>query len=71
MRPPLCEDCGREFDPQSEGALVRFPADEDARQWYKRAEEEPGFVGHPPDLAWYCGEHLELVRHREDVTVLE
>lgn len=57
MKPPICELCDERFDP-AEGGLVRFAATAESESWRARAAAEPGFVGHPPDVAWFCGTHL-------------
>lgn len=56
MKPPICALCDERFAP-TEGALVRFVSTAASEAWRARAVAEPGFVGHPPDLAWFCGVH--------------
>ena len=56
MKPPICALCGERFDLHSGGGLLSFrkhPAD---KAWYRRAAR-PGFIGHPPHQAWFCGPH--------------
>lgn len=59
MMPPRCELCDRGFDPSDSGGLVSFARSERDNDWYRRAEEEPGFVGHPPNQVWFCGVHFD------------
>ena len=54
--PPICEVCSREFDPDREGGLIYFKETEEGRAFEEKAKEE-GWTGHPPDAAWFCGEH--------------
>jgi hypothetical protein len=56
MRPPECAVCGADVDPR--GGLVVFQMDPAAEKWHVRAAE-PGFVGHPPNEDWFCGDHRE------------
>ena len=65
MKPPICEVCGEDFGPE-EGGLVEFERTPSDMAWYQRAELEEGFVGHPPNVAWFCGEHIEGARRLED-----
>ena len=60
MRPPICEICHDDCDPHE--GLLGFAEDERSRAWHARAEAEPGFVGHPPDLGWFCPAHLEAAK---------
>jgi len=55
MRPPVCHFCGKYGDPKT--GLVGF-AD------YRALE--PGIVGHPHGLEWFCSAHFaeaEALRH--------
>lgn len=61
MKPPICEHCDERFDP-TEGGLVRFAPTPESEAWHARAAAEPGFVGHPPDQAWFCGAHVDAAR---------
>ena len=70
MRPPICDICGKSFDPDKEGELLYFKETEKSREFEKKAEEE-GFVGHPPNAAWFCGEHLEHARKLSHLTLDE
>lgn len=38
---------------------MTFQPDDESRDWRRRAAEEPGFVGHPPDTGWFCGAHVD------------
>lgn len=68
MKPPICEVCDERFDP-AEGGLVRFAATAESEAWRARAAAEPGFVGHPPDLAWFCGAHHAAARTLAGLTL--
>lgn len=62
MKPPICEVCDERFDPV-DGELVSFVGDAASEAFEARAEQ-PGFVGHPPNLGWFCGQHVEAARTR-------
>lgn len=63
MRPPVCEICDANLDPaDGAGGLVTFQPDDHSRDWRRRAAEEPGFVGHPPDTGWFCAAHIDAAR---------
>lgn len=72
MKPPICSDCGRPFDPSEEGGLVSTgPTPE---PWWEGIAD-PGEVerhgpptGHPPGVEWFCGEHAEEARRRAERT---
>jgi hypothetical protein len=51
MKPPICELCGTEFDPDA--ATVRFSD-------YRALPD--GMVGHPDGLVWFCGTHIDAAR---------
>lgn len=55
MRPPICEVCGERFDP-GDGALVECVGDDRSASFDERLEQ-PGLVGHPPNLGWFCADH--------------
>ncbi len=61
MRPPICAVCHVRFG-ADEGGLCSFVLDDAARAFAKRRREEPGFVGHPPQQEWFCGDHIEAAR---------
>jgi len=61
VRPPICAICHARFGPD-EGGLVSFVLDDAARAWHERRRTEPGFVGHPPEQEWFCGEHVAAAR---------
>lgn len=63
VRPPICDLCDADVDAGAGGGgLVTFQADERSAAWRRRAAEEPGFVGHPPDTGWFCAVHIEAAR---------
>jgi hypothetical protein len=59
----VCEICDADLDPaDTDGGLVTFLPDDRSRAWHRRAAEEPGFVGHPPDTGWFCAAHIAAAR---------
>ena len=57
MRPPLCEICGKTFDPFTGGGTVNF------------ADYEPlpeTMTGHPKGCEWFCARHLEAAQALKD-----
>jgi hypothetical protein len=56
MMPPICEVCGREFNPDVEGGLIYFRETERGRAFEQKARDNQ-WTGHPPDAAWFCGAH--------------
>lgn len=56
MKPPICEFCDDDFRSDDTGGLLYFTRDAHAQEWHDRQREE-GFVGHPPEAAWFCGVH--------------
>lgn len=67
MRPPICAECGREFGP-AEGALVTFAPRPSDTEWRERSQRE-GFVGHPPNVEWFCGEHAAAAQAQAGETI--
>ena len=67
MRPPECAVCGREFGP-AEGALVTFTPRPSDTEWRERSQRE-GFVGHPPNVEWFCGEHAVAAQAQAGETI--
>lgn len=69
MRPPICEYCDNDFrhNVEGEGGLVYFAKDEKDADWYRRAEQ-PGFVGHPPHLGWFCAAHYPAAKALSHLT---
>jgi len=37
--------------------LVCFAANDRSEDWHRRANAEPGFAGHPPNVEWFCADH--------------
>lgn len=68
MKPPVCAACGRDFDPTEEGGLVRVGPRKEP--WWnglvdpEEVERHGPPTGHPPDEAWFCGEHVAEARRR-------
>ncbi|MFB9193309.1 hypothetical protein ACFFWA_10065 [Actinomadura verrucosospora] len=62
MMPPMCFVCLRTLRdgvPFSSFETVRFaltPEEEAVRQ----EQHREGWVGHPPEVYWFCDEHLAL-----------
>ena len=57
MKPPICELCGRAFDPGQGGGMATF------------ADYEPlpdGMTGHPEGCIWLCRRHLAAGRELGD-----
>lgn len=69
MKPPICELCGDRFDPDS-GELLEFERAASDAEWYERAEADD-FVGHPPNVAWFCAEHSARARTLTDRTLID
>lgn len=65
MRPPVCAICGKKFG--DTGGLVTFKKTELDTAWDKRMEQ-PGMVGHPPYMEWFCEEHLQQARDLSHMT---
>ena len=75
MMPPECCICDKDFPP-SEGGLIYFTEDEEDKKYNKRFEE-PGFVGHPSNAFWFCGDHynealkLSNLNKKEAIKILK
>ena len=70
MRPPICEICDKEFDPDKEGGLIDFKETSEGIAFSKRVFET-GIVGHPPDTGWFCGDHIGKAREYAHLTIHE
>ena len=68
--PPRCEICQKDFDPDEEGALVYFRKTDTGEKFETEAKEN-GFVGHPGNAAWFCGEHIVAARELVHLTLDE
>jgi len=71
----MCAICDEDFDPSSGGGTVTFAERDSDREWYKRMDE-PGYVGHPPNVEWFCKKHhaaalecADLPRHEAMATI--
>jgi len=51
MRPPICAVCHKRFS--EGGGLLSFTLTDEEKEEKKRFDQ-PGFVGHPPGLEWFC-----------------
>lgn len=56
MKPPICEICNKDFDPQKEGGLLYFKQTKEDKRFEKRMRKK-GFDGHPTWATWFCGKH--------------
>ncbi|MBN2441100.1 MAG: hypothetical protein JXJ04_07130 [Spirochaetales bacterium] len=57
MQPPICFLCDKDFrHSEGEGGLIYFALTEKDKEWHNK-QREKGFVGHPPEAAWFCGDH--------------
>ncbi len=70
MRPPICVICDADADPD-DGALLSFRKDAHAVAWHQAATAEPGFVGHPPDVEWFCEAHADAASALTHLTLGE
>lgn len=70
MRPPICEICNRDFNPDKEGGLLYFKETQEGRDFDRRVKEE-GIVGHPPDAGWFCGKHYNKAEKLLHLTIRE
>ena len=70
MRPPICEICGEDIDDDI-GGLVSFAMSDSDEAWHERADDEPGFVGHPPELEWFCKDHIARAQELSHLTRAE
>ena len=68
VMPPICEICSREFEPDKEGGLIYFKETEKGRAFEEKAKEEK-WSGHPPDAAWFCGDHYEEAEKLVHLTI--
>ncbi len=69
MKPPICEICDKKLDPK-EGGLVYFSKRPKDVEWDKKAAQ-PGFTGHPPYAAWFCGKHFYKEKELEHLTITD
>ena len=70
MRPPICEICDRDFNPDSRSGLLYFKETSEGREFDKRVSEE-GITGHPPDAGWFCEEHYGKAKKLTYLTLSE
>ena len=69
MKPPICCICHNNFEP-NEGGLIYFVETEEDKTANERLRQ-PGFVGHPPNAFWFCGEHYSEAKKLNDLTKTE
>lgn len=69
MKPPICELCGEGFDPDA-GELLEFQRASSDAERHERAEADD-FVGHPPNVAWFCEDHSTRARRLTDRTLAD
>lgn len=71
MKPPICALCNRRLPPD-EGGLVTFkptPADaEILRRFETPGPDGSRYVGHPPNLFWFCGMHIDAAHALQHLT---
>jgi len=70
MRPPICEICDQDFDPDSKSGLLYFKESQEGREFDRRVSEE-GITGHPPDAGWFCEEHYHEAVKLTHLTIRE
>lgn len=70
MRPPECCICEKMLEGESDGGLLSFVKSPSDLDWDKKAEE-PGFIGHPPYLEWFCQEHYEMAKQYQNMILRE
>lgn len=68
MKPPICHICHKRF--QNEGGLIYFAHDV-ATQRFLELSKQPGFVGHPPNAAWFCAEHFQQALQFKHLTLTQ
>lgn len=66
MRPPICEICDLKFVDEAlnepgNGGLVEFKPSIEDKAVIARMQVK-GWVGHPPNMAWFCKNHIEEAR---------
>ena len=67
--PPICAICRKDFRDSNEGGLVYFRKTKEGKEFEEKCEK--GFVGHHPDAAWFCGDHIEEARKLKNLTIDE
>lgn len=60
VRPPQCDVCGADAS-NEDGGLVTFAPLASDVEWHERANRGE-VVGHPPNVAWVCGLHIDEAR---------
>ncbi len=66
MRPPECAIC----EVEEACTLISFAKTAEDEDWYRRCDEE-GFVGHPPNVDWFCADHAPAARALGHLTLRE
>ena len=66
MRPPICEICDLKFgdddlNQAGQGGLVEFKPSLEDKEVIARMQVK-GWTGHPPNMGWFCKEHIEDAR---------
>ncbi len=75
MRPPICEVCSLKFvdnelNAIGHGGLVEFKPSLDDKAQIARMEVK-GWVGHPPNMGWFCKDHIEDARALRHISLRE
>ncbi len=68
MRPPICAICHERF--LEGGQLLSFALTPEQELFNKRFEQ-PGFVGHPAGLEWFCAVHASIAQKYTHLTYSE
>lgn len=66
MRPPICELCDAKFESDAlnqpgHGGLVEFKPSAEDKEVIARMHIK-GWTGHPPNMGWFCKNHIEDAR---------
>jgi len=53
-----------------DGGLIYFERTQENEKWHKEKKEK-GFIGHPPEAAWFCGAHYPAAKEYGNLTLPE
>ena len=70
MKPPICAICYKRFNHTKEGGLISFVKRKSDIEWEEEMKREQK-VGHPPWMAWFCGEHYKIAKKYSNLTISE
>ncbi len=68
MKPPICSICNKPFT--GEGGLIYFKETSDDLV-HNKSFNQVGFVGHPSNAFWFCGDHLISAQKYSGLTKTE